>query len=97
LIGDTGDNWQVICKDGLSHWLRGEPIQFRHVDTGKFLYSNGDQGKFGVKNCGQNCPIMNQNEVSAFVKKTDSKTFWKTGQGIFFPKSLPRQPIDDEL
>lgn len=97
LLGDTGDNWQVVCRDGEKYWLRGEPVQFRHADTGKFLYSNGDNGKFGVKNCGQNCPIMGQNEVCAFPRKGDPKNFWKTGQGVYFPKNLPRQPIDDEL
>lgn len=77
--------------------MRGEQVQFKHVDTGKFLHSNGDAGKFNQRNCGQQCPIMNQNEVCAFPRKGDPKNFWKTSQGVYFPKSLPRESIDDEL
>mmetsp|Transcript_12203 Transcript_12203/g.18433 ORF Transcript_12203/g.18433 Transcript_12203/m.18433 type:complete len:227 (+) Transcript_12203:36-716(+) len=94
--GDTGDNWEVICKPGSQWWIRGETVQFKHVDTGKYLYSS-ESGKFSVRNCGQNCPIMGQLEVCAFSRQGDPKTRWKTGQGIYFPKLIPEDSLDDEL
>ncbi|KFD48642.1 hypothetical protein M513_10497 [Trichuris suis] len=36
LIGDTGDNWMVVCDDKL--WSRKGVVSFRHVDTGKLFY-----------------------------------------------------------
>ncbi|KHJ40647.1 hypothetical protein D918_09331 [Trichuris suis] len=35
LIGDTGDNWMVVCDDKL--WSRKGVVSFRHVDTGKYV------------------------------------------------------------
>ena len=81
--GDTGDNWKIACEAGESFWRRGVPMEFVHVDTSKYLYSS-ETTKFTVSNCGQGCPIMGQNEVSAGGKK-DAKVRWVTGQGVYFP------------
>jgi dolichyl-phosphate-mannose--protein O-mannosyl transferase len=81
--GDTGDNWRIACEAGETYWRRGVPMQLVHVDTSKYLYST-EAAKFTAQNCGQGCPIMGQNEVSASGKK-DSKARWVTGQGVFFP------------
>lgn len=81
--GDTGDNWKVVCDLGETHWNRGSPISFAHADTNKYLFSSGT-AKFTVSNCGQGCPIMGQNEVSAGVKR-EMKSRWETGQGVYFP------------
>ena len=93
--GDTGDNWTIQCADsGEKVWQRGSPINFVHVDTSRFLTSAGN-AKFTTSNCGQGCPIMGQNEVSAATKKTVGAE-WLTGQGVYFPpKDAAKQK--DEL
>ncbi|CAM9236102.1 unnamed protein product, partial [Ectocarpus fasciculatus] len=94
--GDTGDNWEVVCSSKADYWNRGEVIQFKHGDTGKWL-STGTAYAFNQQNCGGGCPIMGQTEVSSSSKK-DSKTLWFTGQGIYFPGSDSHSsPLDDEL
>jgi dolichyl-phosphate-mannose--protein O-mannosyl transferase len=55
--GDTGDNWIVECDGGQKVWNRGVPVYFKHVDTGKYLYT-ADGAKFNQQNCGGGCPIM---------------------------------------
>lgn len=84
--GDSGDNWEVVCRKGANHWIRGESVQFKHVDTNKYLHTS-PKHKFSVQNCGQQCPIMDQQEVCAISKSNDPNTYWKTAQGIYFPKS----------
>mmetsp|Transcript_1045 Transcript_1045/g.1161 ORF Transcript_1045/g.1161 Transcript_1045/m.1161 type:complete len:227 (+) Transcript_1045:63-743(+) len=81
--GDTGDNWKVMCDTGELNWQRGSSVAFSHADTSKYLFSAGS-AKFTQSNCGQGCPIMGQNEVSASAKK-DNKSKWETGQGVYFP------------
>jgi dolichyl-phosphate-mannose--protein O-mannosyl transferase len=93
---DSGDNWKIICDSGDSYWGRGSPVSFSHADTSKYLFSSG-AAKFTASNCGQGCPIMGQNEVSAGPAR-DVKSRWETGQGIYFsPKSGNSQEHDDEL
>ncbi len=36
--GDTGDDWEVVCKE--SDWRRGKSVRFKHKDTGRFLHSH---------------------------------------------------------
>lgn len=93
--GDTGDNWRVVCGPGETYWGRGAPISFSHADTGKFLYSSG-AAKFTASNCGQGCPIMGQNEVSAGAGNV-IKTRWETGQGVYFPPKGSDVHEEDEL
>lgn len=95
-VGDSGDNWKVICDSGDSYWTRGSPVSLSHSDTSKYLFSSGT-AKFTASNCGSGCPIMGQNEVSAGGKKS-IKTRWETGQGVYFPpKENASDKIDDEL
>lgn len=99
--GDTGDNWVVECgfasKNSVStFWLRDAPVSFKHADTGKFL-STGLNAQFNQQNCGIQCPIMGQTEVSAANRKEGGKTTWTTTQGIYFPpKGVARHDEDDE-
>lgn len=95
-FGDNGDNWEVVCSSKAEFWNRGEVIQLKHADTGKWL-STASAYAFNQQNCGGGCPIMGQTEVSTSAKK-DSKTLWFTGQGIYFPgvDNAPEE-IDDEL
>lgn len=97
--GDTGDSWEVVCQGREKYWERGSVIQLKHVDTGKFLFTSSSN-KFDQKNCGGNCPIMGQLEVSASAKKADSKTWWQTGQGVYFPsanEAARKADVDNEL
>ena len=82
-FGDTGDNWEVVCSTKAQFWNRGEVVQFKHADTGKWL-STHESFQFNQQNCGGGCPIMGQTEVSASAKK-DSRTLWYTSQGLYFP------------
>lgn len=92
-VGDTGDNWKIICETSDKIWQREAPVNLVHVDTGKYLYT-ADRVKFTVQNCGQGCPIMGQNEVSASTKK-DVSNRWQALQGMYIsPKS---QSGKDEL
>jgi len=94
--GDTGDNWEIVCESGESYWRRGGLISLKHVDTAKYL-STSETAVFNTANCGGNCPIMGQTEVSA-AYQMDKKTKWFTGQGVYFPgKSVSEEPDDDEL
>ena len=95
-VGDTGDNWEVICEPGEEYWRRGELIQLKHIDTGKYLYTS-DTAVFNQNNCGGNCPIMGQTEVSATHLVNDKRNKWFTGQGIYFPGKGASEEIDDEL
>jgi hypothetical protein len=38
-VGDTGDNWRVIC-DG-SFWERGDSVSLKHLDTNTYLATSG--------------------------------------------------------
>ena len=79
-------------------WFRSKSVAFRHVDTGKFLVTSSAH-QFNQQNCGGNCPIMSQTEVSAGARK-DSKAKWATGQGVYFPPHSAggsAEEEDDEL
>lgn len=94
--GDTGDNWEIVCSAAAETWNRGEIVQLKHADTGKWL-STAASYAFNQQNCGGGCPIMGQTEISTSGKK-DSKTLWYTGQGIYFPSGdYKTSDIDDEL
>ena len=99
--GDSGDNWIVECgfvsKESTSnYWLRNQLVNFKHVDTGKYLYT-GNNVQFNQQNCGHQCPIMGQTEVSAANKREAGKTQWQTTQGIFFPpKGVARHDEEDD-
>ncbi len=94
--GDTGDNWQVVCDTNNEiYWQRSKPVSFLHVDTRKYL-SSSDSHKFNHQNCGGNCPIMDQTEVSAAGKK-DAYAKWFADQGVYFPAKVAREDEDDEL
>ena len=86
--GDTGDNWEVICDAGKKHWTRGDAVQFKHSDTGKFLITSAGH-KFNQGNCGPGCPIMGQTEVSCGSTRDVSKLKWLAGQGVYFPAADP--------
>lgn len=93
--GDTGDNWQVVCETNDAFWPRGKPVAFMHVDTKKFLTTSGTH-KFNQQNCGGNCPILDQTEVSASNRK-DANAKWASDQGIYFPsKDASRSDDDDD-
>ena len=93
--GDTGDNWIVQCESGETIWRRGSIFNLVHVDTSRFLTSSGKH-KFTAQNCGQGCPIMGQNEVSAADKQTSGAN-WMTGQGVYFPPKDAKKANNDEL
>eukprot|EP01006_Ploeotia_vitrea_P010285 TRINITY_DN26696_c0_g1_i2.p1 TRINITY_DN26696_c0_g1~~TRINITY_DN26696_c0_g1_i2.p1 ORF type:complete len:236 (-),score=4.73 TRINITY_DN26696_c0_g1_i2:7-714(-) len=97
--GDTGDNWIVECgfvskEVSTNNWNRDAVVSFKHVDTNKYLYTSKSV-KFTTQNCGQQCPIMGQTEISASNKKEGAKTQWFTTQGVFFPPKGETRDIDE--
>ena len=93
--GDTGDNWEVVCDPGKAWWKRSDYIQFRHVDTGKFLVTSMKH-KFDRRDSGHGCPIMGQTVVSCSSSREQNKIRWITTQGVCFPVE-EEQTKDKEL
>jgi hypothetical protein len=76
-------------------WYRSKTVSLKHADTGKFLTS-ASSAMFNQHNCGGQCPIMSQTEVSAGAKK-DARAKWATAQGVYFPPHVSDEDMDDEL
>lgn len=79
---DELDDWETEC-DG-TFWVSGGDVRFRNVHTGKYLGANSLR-KFSVNNCGENCPLLGQIEVSASAKANEF-TVWRVEGGIFLSK-----------
>lgn len=94
--GDTGDNWKIKCEEqGALFWGRGKVISLIHADTNKYL-STSSSFVFNQRNCGQQCPIMDQTEVSC-ASRNDGKSKWFTDQGVYFPGKEGSSLSDNEL
>ena len=87
----------MLCLGKKNFWERGAKIQLKHSDTGKFLHANSKM-RFDQRNCGQQCPIMDQMEVSAVTPTKSVNTHWRTGQGVYFPPlNFNSHSLDEEL
>jgi len=84
--GDTGDNWQIECKDT---WNRNEKIRLKHIDTALYLHSSID-AKYTN-------PIPGQLEVSALAQR-NSNTQWAAQEGVYFEvlESEKKETTNDE-
>jgi len=82
-VGDSGDDWVVICATKSGTWERGENVEFRSVDTGRYLASSNN-AKFTQANC-PNCPILGHYEVMALGKSggKNGVTTFKADIGVF--------------
>lgn len=84
--GDSGDHWEVICNG--ESWHRESKVQFRHIDTRKFLAMSGRS--FGR-------PISGQMEVCG-LPNGNTGSEWKAAEGIFVhPSETIKQNIHIEL
>lgn len=84
--GDTGDHWEVLCNG--QSWHRDSNVQFRHIDTKKFLGMSGRS--FGR-------PISGQMEVCGLTSGNTGSE-WQTAEGIFVhPNEILKQSIHTEL
>ena len=82
--GDTGDNWRVIC-DGQSKGisLTGRIVfQIQHVDTKRYLFTEAGVD-YNNRNCGNNCPIMGQVEISC-DERFNANNKWRITSVIIF-------------
>lgn len=70
-VGDTGDNWELMCSSG--EWRRDQPIKLRHIDTGAYLAVSGRT--FGR-------PINGQMEVIGQMSAGQASD-WKSAEGLF--------------
>ncbi|KAI6202464.1 hypothetical protein M3Y96_00951800 [Aphelenchoides besseyi] len=75
---DTGDHWRVICNGDM--WQDEDIVQFKHIDTGKYLATSGNQ--FGR-------PIAGQKEVVG-SDTASNNAYWKAAEGIYI------RPNDDK-
>ena len=66
---DDSNLWEVG-----NDFIRGEPVRFRHMQTGKYLGTSPN--KYGH-------PIPNQHEIMA-TQSPGPVTVWVTGSGIYF-------------
>ena len=99
--GDTGDDWEIVCEGQTKgYWNRGAVIELKHADTSKYLYTS-TRAKFNQQNCGMQCPIAGQTEVSSAASRSEpGTTKWQTTQGLYFPSKTGvggRDEDDDEL
>ena len=84
--GDSGDHWEIICNEDI--WNRDAKVQFRHVDTKKFLAMSGRS--FGR-------PIAGQMEVCG-QNSGNTGTEWMAVEGVFLhPNEMFKQNIHTEL
>lgn len=74
--GDDGDNWMVICeKNHIGDPLKGmSEFHLQNAVTKRYLFANRSY-MYNVQNCGRNCPIEGQLEVSCDSYKASS-TKW---------------------
>lgn len=85
-IGDSGDNWEVICSGDA--WLRDYPIKLRHVDTDGYLSVSGRT--FGR-------PINGQMEVIGTFNINQASE-WKAAEGLFIhPREMKEHIVHTEL
>ena len=80
---DSGDYWVVECVEKTNYWMRSDAVVLRHLDTSTYL-TTARTYVFNDRNCGRNCPIAQQLEVSAKTKTTRD-TKWVAAEGFFFP------------
>jgi len=81
--GDTGDNWKVVCMNKKAkYWVREDTVSFKHITSGTWLYTNA-QTDFNRRNCGGNCPIAGQLEVSTGQKRKKG-SLWLADHGVHF-------------
>ncbi|KAL7727221.1 hypothetical protein ACLKA6_004482 [Drosophila palustris] len=70
-VGDTGDNWEVVCSN--ESWMRDAHVRLRHVDTGMYLGMSG-------RSYGR--PISGQMEIVG-LHSPQHGTRWTTSEGLF--------------
>jgi len=83
-MGDAGDNWKVnpLKSAGAgNYWKREQTVLITHVDTGMNLGTTAG-ATFTRRNCGNRCPVMNHQEVSA-LKGGSLGNQWKAELGVY--------------
>ena len=83
--GDHLDDW-IIETRGESGWVRGAHVRFKNRGTGSYLHSH--DARFDQSNCGGNCPIMGQQEVTGYPIDADENNWWATAEGIYLPVTV---------
>eukprot|EP01017_Pseudomicrothorax_dubius_P030908 TRINITY_DN3890_c0_g2_i1.p1 TRINITY_DN3890_c0_g2~~TRINITY_DN3890_c0_g2_i1.p1 ORF type:complete len:251 (-),score=51.06 TRINITY_DN3890_c0_g2_i1:155-907(-) len=86
--GDEGDNWELVCESQPKGELVKGNMSFHllHVLTRRYLFTSRDLD-FNARNCGRNCPIGGQLEVSGDRDKS-GRTRWQITSGVFYiPKA----------
>lgn len=73
---DTGDHWKVTCNSDV--WQADEQVQFKHIDTGRFLSTSGQQ--YGR-------PIQGQKEIVGLASGSGYNSYWTAEEGVYIQKS----------
>ncbi|KRX07545.1 MIR motif [Pseudocohnilembus persalinus] len=84
--GDEADNWVLECimQDEGATFKGNTQFYLRHKLTGKLLSTNKKYA-FTERNCGRNCPIEGQLEVSS-ISSRNADSEWKIVGGVFFQR-----------
>ena len=103
-MGDRGDDWQLECNE-ISQYgstkkqgenITGKDLFFlKHVDSGCYLISERTHS-FTQANCGRQCPILNQLELSCISAKPQKTSIFKMDSGFFFPPKDEDIEFDEE-
>ena len=80
--GDHLDDWMVEPRGG-AEWRRGANVRLKSRGTGSYLHSHAV--RFDASNCGGNCPIMGQQEITAYHAADDENNWWASAEGVYFP------------
>jgi dolichyl-phosphate-mannose--protein O-mannosyl transferase len=77
--GDGGDDWKVVCPT--RYWERTTTVRLWHRDTQRYLGAASNVN-YNVKNCGQECPILDH--LEAFGRKqADEYGDFQVESGLF--------------
>jgi len=83
-FGDSADNWRFVCENQEKGSTVTGTMLFalQHVDTRRFLYAEAGLD-YNQRNCGQQCPIMGQIEISC-DDRNGPFAKWKISSGLIF-------------
>lgn len=76
---NSDDNWTLECSE--DYWKRDQVVKLRHASTKAYL-STSSSYEFNARNCGRNCPIGGQYEVSA-SSKSGNNAKWTAAEGLY--------------
>ena len=75
--------YKLVETRGGAEWRRGANVRLKSRGTGSYLHSHAV--RFDASNCGGNCPIMGQQEITGYHAADDENNWWASAEGVYFP------------